>query len=168
MIFLSFGSSFLFFVRECFFIENKQQNHTNADGRIGNIEYRIKKGEIFPAPKWQPFWKRAFPKRKIEHIYHFSVKNCSVATGLWEQLGHLPMAVVENISIENSNCDLRNFSGNAHLKTVKGNITVVANNDVSGKAFSKYGIVKNELTSNKKFLVEAESIHGSISLLQTK
>ena len=72
------------------------------------------------------------------------------------------------VSIENSNCDLQNFSGNAHLKTISGNITVIANNTVSGIAVSKNGIVKNELSKNGKFLVEAESINGSISLLQTK
>ena len=72
------------------------------------------------------------------------------------------------VSIENSNCDLQNFSGNAHLKTTNGNITVIANNTVSGKAFSKNGIVKNELSNHGKFQVEAESINGSISLLQTK
>ena len=72
------------------------------------------------------------------------------------------------VSIENSNCDLQNFSGNAHLKTISGNITVIANNTVSGIAVSRNGIVKNELFKNGKFLVEAESINGSISLLQTK
>lgn len=72
------------------------------------------------------------------------------------------------VSIENSNCDLQNFSGNAHLKTISGNITVIANNTVSGIAVSKNGILKNELSKNGKFLVEAESINGSISLLQTK
>lgn len=72
------------------------------------------------------------------------------------------------ISIENANCDLRNFSGNAHLKTANGTITVYANNTVSGKAISKYGMVENELSSGGKFLIEAETINGSISLLQTK
>lgn len=72
------------------------------------------------------------------------------------------------VSIENSNCDLQNFSGNAHLKTISGNITVIANNTVSGIAVSKNGILKNELSKNGKFLVEAESINGIISLLQTK
>ena len=72
------------------------------------------------------------------------------------------------VSIENSNCDLQNFSGNAHLKTISGNITVIANNTVLGIAVSKNGIVKNELFKNGKFLVEAESINGIISLLQTK
>lgn len=72
------------------------------------------------------------------------------------------------VSLENANCDLRNFSGNAHLKTVNGNITVFASNIVSGRAISKYGIVENELSSGRKFLIEAETINGIISLLQTK
>ncbi len=72
------------------------------------------------------------------------------------------------VSIENSNCDLQNFSGNAHLKTTNGNITVIANSTVSGKAISINGIVKNGLPNHGKFLVEAESINGIILLLQTK
>ncbi len=72
------------------------------------------------------------------------------------------------VSIESVNCELRNFSGNAHLKTVNVNITVFANSIVSGKAISKNGIVENELSSGGKFLIEAENINGSISLLQTK
>ncbi len=72
------------------------------------------------------------------------------------------------VSIENAKCDLQNFSGNAHLKTVNGNITVFANNDVSGKAISKNGTVENRLSAQGKFLIEAETINGSISLLQTK
>tara|TARA_R110002020_G_scaffold144120_4_gene316958 strand:- start:5906 stop:6535 length:630 start_codon:yes stop_codon:yes gene_type:complete len=72
------------------------------------------------------------------------------------------------VSIENSNCELRNFSGNAHLKTKDGNINVVAERDFSGIAISKYGTVENMLPKHGKFSVEAESINGNIRLLQTK
>lgn len=71
------------------------------------------------------------------------------------------------VSLENAPCHLHNFSGNAHLKTVSGDITVVAYSTVSGTAVSQHGIVKNELSSDGKFFVEAESINGSI-ILQTK
>lgn len=73
-----------------------------------------------------------------------------------------------NISIENGNCILTNILGNAHIKTTGGNITVWAKNTVSGKAFSKNGTVENKLLNHGKFLVEAESSYGNISLLQTK
>ncbi len=73
-----------------------------------------------------------------------------------------------DISIENGSCILTNFSGNAHLKTKGGNITVWAKNTVSGKAFSKNGTVENELPNHRKFFVEAESSSGNISLLQTE
>lgn len=73
-----------------------------------------------------------------------------------------------DISLENGNCILTNFLGNAHLKTMGGNITVWAKKNVSGKAFSKNGTVENELPNQRKFLVEAESSSGNISLLQTE
>ncbi len=73
-----------------------------------------------------------------------------------------------NISIENGNCILTNILGNAHIKTTGGNIIVWAKNSVLGKAFSKNGTVENELLNHGKFVVEAESSYGNISLLQTK
>lgn len=73
-----------------------------------------------------------------------------------------------NISLENGGCVLTDFKGNAHLKTVAGNIAVHAQNGVSGKATSKHGTVENNLSNIGKFFVEAESINGSIMLLQTK
>lgn len=73
-----------------------------------------------------------------------------------------------DISIENGNCNLTNFSGNAHIKTMGGNIAVWAKNTVSGEAISKNGTVGNELPKQRKFLVEAESSSGNISLLQTE
>lgn len=73
-----------------------------------------------------------------------------------------------NISLENGNCVLNDFSGNAQLKTIAENITVHAQKNVKGKAISKNGMVENDLPKRGKFLVEAESINGSISLLQIK
>jgi hypothetical protein len=72
------------------------------------------------------------------------------------------------VSIENSDCELRNFSGNAHIKTIDGNIKVVAESNVSGIANSKNGTVENRLQKQGKFMVETESINGNIRLLQTK
>ena len=72
------------------------------------------------------------------------------------------------ISLGNGSCSLKGFKGNAHLKTVAGNITVQAQKDVSGKAISKNGTVQNDLSSIGEFFIEAESINGNIMLLQTK
>lgn len=72
------------------------------------------------------------------------------------------------VSLQDGNCVLDDFSGNAQLRTAGGYITVFADNTVSGKASSKYGLVKNELFSDGEFLIEAESINGIIKLLQTK
>jgi putative adhesin len=72
------------------------------------------------------------------------------------------------VSLENSNCELRNFSGNAHLKTKDGNINVVAESGVSGIAISINGTVENMLPKRGKFTVQAESVNGNIRLLQTK
>ncbi len=138
------------------------------------IEEKTSEGKLFLKTAFAPFFTLENDKLAAHKVMAIELKinvPKTIAVEIKSKLASvLANGTYENIavSIENSNCDLRNFSGNAHLKTVKGNITVLANNDVSGKAFSKYGIVRNELTSNKKFLVEAESIHGSISLLQTK
>ncbi len=98
-----------------------------------------------------------FPKKMAVEI---KSKLASVnITGTFENL---------SISLENGNCVLNDFLGNAQLKTITGNINVHAQKNVSGKAISKNGIVENKLSGQEKFLVDAESINGSISLLQTK
>lgn len=73
-----------------------------------------------------------------------------------------------NISLENGSCVLNYFSGNAQLKTIDGNINVYAQKNISGKAISMNGTVENRLSGQGKFLIDAETINGSISLLQTK
>ena len=82
-----------------------------------------------------------------------------------ETKGKIPNLAV---SLQKGSCTITDFLGNAHLKTVDGNIMVKAQKEVSGKAVSKYGTVENTLSSQGKFLVEAESINGDIYMLQTK
>ncbi len=72
------------------------------------------------------------------------------------------------VSLQNGSCILTDFSGNAHLKTVDGNIIVKAKREVLGNAISKNGSVENTLLKQGEFLVEAESVNGSIYMLQTK
>lgn len=70
--------------------------------------------------------------------------------------------------LENEDCQLDNFSGNASIKTKRGNIRVHAKENVSGRAFSTNGSVENYLPGRAKYTVIAESRDGDISLLQTK
>jgi len=68
----------------------------------------------------------------------------------------------------NGTCLLKNFKGNAIVNTKQGFITVYAQNNVRGSAFSKHGEVINQLPSSGKYSIKAESISGKITLLQTK
>lgn len=77
---------------------------------------------------------------------------------------------IQNLEVflQNGNCSVVDFLGNAHLKTELGDIKVSAKKNVAGKAISKNGTVKNTLPRKGKFLVDAESINGNINLSQTK
>jgi len=70
--------------------------------------------------------------------------------------------------LENGDCQLNNFLGNASIKTKRGNINVHARENVSGRAFSTNGGVVNYLPGRAKYTIIAESLDGDISLLQTK
>ena len=70
--------------------------------------------------------------------------------------------------LENGDCQLNNFLGNAAIKTKQGNIEVHAKENVSGRAFSANGSVVNYLPGKAKYTIIAESRDGNISLLQTK
>jgi len=65
------------------------------------------------------------------------------------------------------NCVLKEFKGDALLKTKEGFITVYCSEKAFGKAFSKKGKIINELSKiESKYLIEAESIEGNISFYQ--
>jgi hypothetical protein len=70
--------------------------------------------------------------------------------------------------LENGDCQLNDFLGNASIKTKHGNIKVHARENVSGRAFSTKGSVVNYLPGKAKYIIIAESRDGDISLLQTK
>ncbi len=69
--------------------------------------------------------------------------------------------------LENGNCTLDNFTGNATLQTKKGSIVVYANRNIAGTAISRKGKIINRLPERGKYYINAESTTGSISLLQT-
>jgi len=65
------------------------------------------------------------------------------------------------------NCVLKDFKGDALLKTKEGFIKVYCSEKTFGKAFSKKGKIINELSKKEsKYRIEAESIEGNISLYQ--
>ena len=73
------------------------------------------------------------------------------------------------IDIEDKDCVLHNFNGDAHLKTNKGAIKVlVQNKTTTAKAKTTYGTLENTLKENGIFIIYAESIHGDITLQQTQ
>ncbi|PHS65733.1 MAG: hypothetical protein COB12_06585 [Flavobacterium sp.] len=75
-----------------------------------------------------------------------------------------------SVLLENGNCSLANFKGNAMLKTKQGFITVYASKETLGIAVSKKGAVVNKLSKSNvkslKYRIEAESFKGNISLFQ--
>lgn len=71
-------------------------------------------------------------------------------------------------SLQKGSCTIIDFSGDAHIRTVDGNINAKAQKEVCGKALSKNGTVENSLSKRGSFLLEAESINGDIYLLQTE
>jgi len=70
--------------------------------------------------------------------------------------------------LENGNCELIDFYGNALLQSKVGSIKVSAKTNVAGIAVSTKGTIINNLKKKGKYLIEAESIEGSITLLQIK
>jgi hypothetical protein len=70
--------------------------------------------------------------------------------------------------LENGDCQLNRFLGNASITTKGGDITVRAKENVSGRAFSEKGSVINYLPGMARYTIIAESRDGDISLLQTK
>lgn len=72
------------------------------------------------------------------------------------------------IQLENGNCGLLDFLGNATLHTKNGYIHVSALKDVSGTAITREGTIINTLPHKGLFHVEAESITGDIILRQTQ
>jgi hypothetical protein len=73
------------------------------------------------------------------------------------------------VDIEDKNCVLTSFTGDANLKTKSGTIKVkVQNNTTVAKAITTYGTVQNNLGDKGVFTIYAESLYGDISLQQTQ
>ncbi|WP_034260196.1 hypothetical protein [Altibacter lentus] len=72
------------------------------------------------------------------------------------------------VALEQGDCELLQFTGNATLQTLTGAIVVYATQGVSGTAVSKKGEVINLLPTTGDYKINAESRTGTIQLLQTK
>lgn len=72
------------------------------------------------------------------------------------------------VALDEGRCELLNFLGDADIKTKKGDIYVeVIKNNVSVTGFTKYGTLLNELPNGHTYIVEAHTLYGDITLLQT-
>ena len=71
-------------------------------------------------------------------------------------------------SLENGNCTLTNFKGNANLSSKSGFIDVSTKANIKGYAYSKSGFITNELSDNLRsnYKIIAETKDGGISLIQ--
>ncbi len=138
------------------------------------VEEKLINGTLFLSTGFTPFFVLENDKLAAHKVMalqmeifvprHISVliksKLASVlASGIFENLA---------IALEYGSCILKEFSGNAHLKGVNGDITVVAEQNVSGHAVSKSGTVVIKLPKDQLYTIFAESINGNISMEQTK
>jgi len=69
------------------------------------------------------------------------------------------------IMLNEGNCNLINYCGNANIQTKMGDIHIKSSQQAIGKAFSKYGKVKNLLEKGENIIL-AESIHGDIIMIE--
>jgi len=138
------------------------------------IEEKIIKGILSLKTGFAPFFKLKNDKLAAHKVMALEIKLIIPETISVEIKSKLASAKtigkIKNLAVvlENGNCDSSNFQGNAHIKTEGGNIIVHAQNNVSGSAISKFGIIENTLPKHRKYSIEAESNNGNISLLQTE
>jgi hypothetical protein len=69
-------------------------------------------------------------------------------------------------ALENGHCVLSNFKGDARLFSSSGDIFAATQPGVGGRGISKNGQLKNELTLEGDYFIEARSLNGSVSLVR--
>ena len=71
-------------------------------------------------------------------------------------------------SLEDGNCTLTNFEGNANISSKSGFIDVSTKANIKGYAYSKSGFIINELSDNLRsnYNITAQTKDGDISLIQ--
>jgi len=134
------------------------------------LEVLEKDSTLFVRPVFSPFFQPNNDKLSVHKVLsvemifevpekinaHINSSLASVSTqGYFNQL---------YIKLLNGNCRLINFKGNAVLWTQNGNISATVKENVSAIAKSNKGAVKNYLPTTAKYIIEAKSINGNISL----
>lgn len=138
------------------------------------IAENLSKGKLSLKTEFSPFFKPKNDKLAAHKVIAVEVDLIipqSVSLEIKSKLASVTThGLISNleVSIDKGNCILKDFLGNAHLKTTDGNIVVKALPSVSGKAITISGTAENNLKAGGKFFIEAESINGNISLQQTE
>ena len=92
-------------------------------------------------------------------IVYVSSKLASIETlGMFQKL---------DVNLRDGQCILKEFTGNAKINTHLGDIIVFATSQVFGTALTKNGNVTNKLSVSGKYILNAESVNGNISLYKT-
>lgn len=72
------------------------------------------------------------------------------------------------VSLDNGNCTIKDFFGNATLGTKAGEISVYARAGVTAEAITENGVILNTLPLEGIYYITARTKTGNISLFQTK
>jgi hypothetical protein len=122
---------------------------------------------------FSPYFKKDNDKLAVHKVESVSLKikiPYGLVVRITSDIANLKIVgtyVYVDVSLENGNCIVRNFIGNANLVTSEGDITVEASGvDVSGTLFSKLGKEINELPDGNRYMIEAYSLRGNIELQQ--
>ncbi len=138
------------------------------------LEARLNKGELLITSDYSPFIERPNDKLAAHKVMALEMEINIPAELEVEVQSALASVFVSGsfprlfISLENGNLTATSFRGNALAQTIWGNINMKCLPQVAGSGTTQFGHIKNELPKNGIFSVLAESIHGNISLLQTK
>ena len=77
--FAGFGIVAVLFSAKITIISKDKNNESNGDGRIREVEYRIKKGECFAAYQWHPFGPSETKQRKVEHVDYHAMEQFTIS-----------------------------------------------------------------------------------------
>ncbi len=156
---------------------NRVQLKANISGENSEsiiIEEKIQDGTLFLSTGFSPFFEKENDKlaaHKLMAVEILVVIPKHINIQIKSKIASATViGAYKNVEIglDEGNCLLKDFLGNAVLQTKMGDITVFARNQVSGEGISLHGTVKNELPITGKYHLTAETINGSISLLQTE
>lgn len=138
---------------------------------LGLIE---KDQKLFVNPDYSPFFKANNDKLAAHKVQSIEIKliiperlDISIKSKIASVFSRGSFNSIF-VTLDNGNCTLQEFVGDAILKTKNGFISVYTKERIYGEALSKRGIINNELSknNNSKYRIIAETKEGSISLFQ--